>query len=86
MRPTQDLPGMPSPELCKVAVLRTENPVLHPLPMLALEVAEAPAKEVVLVVKAVAATLDSGQVKDGHCDPRCDESPVQYAKKHPLLF
>ena len=77
---------MPSPELCKVAVLRTENPVLHPLPVLALEVAEAPAKEVVLVVKAVAATLDSGQVKDGHCDPRCDESSVQYAKKHPLLF
>ena len=45
--------------MCKVAVLRTENPVLHPLPVLALEVAEAPAKEVVLVVKAVAATLDS---------------------------
>lgn len=48
---------MLEPELCEIAVLRTEDSVLHPLAMLALEVAEAPAKQIVLIVKAVAATL-----------------------------
>merc|ERR1719249_334964 len=46
-----------APELCEIAVLRTEDSVLHPLAMLALEVAEAPTKQIVLIVKAVAATL-----------------------------
>ena len=42
----------------EVAVLRTEDAVLHPLSVLAVEVAEAAPKQVVLVVKAVAPTLD----------------------------
>ena len=48
---------MLEPELCEIAVLRTKDSVLHPLAVLALEVAEAPAKQIILIVKAVAATL-----------------------------
>ena len=40
--------------MCKVAVLRTEDSILHPLAVLTLEVAEAAAQEVVLIVEAVA--------------------------------
>ena len=45
------------PELCEIAVLRTEDTVLHPLTMLTLEVAKAAAQQIVLIVKAVATTL-----------------------------
>ena len=46
------------PELSEIAVLGTKNAVLHPLPMLALQVAETASKEVVFVVQAVATTLN----------------------------
>ena len=46
------------PELSEIAVLGTENAVLHPLSVLALQIAETASKEVVFVIKAVAPALD----------------------------
>ena len=50
--------GQLLPELSEIAVLGTKNAVLHPLPVLALQVAETASKEVVFVVQAVAPALD----------------------------
>ena len=50
--------GQLLPELGEIAVLGTKNAILHPLPVLALQVAETASKEVVFVVQAVATTLD----------------------------
>ena len=50
--------GQLLPELSEIAVLGTKNAVLHPLSVLALQVAETASKEVVFVVQAVATTLD----------------------------
>ena len=50
--------GQLLPELSEIAVLRTKNAVLHPLSVLALQVAETASKEVVFVVQAVAPALD----------------------------
>ena len=52
------------PELCEVAVLRTEDSILHPLAMLTLEVAEAAAQEVVLIVEAVATILVKSEIDE----------------------
>ena len=50
--------GQLLPELSKIAVLRTENAVLHSLSVLALQIAKTASKEVVFVVQAVAPALD----------------------------
>ena len=50
--------GQLLPELSEIAVLGTKNTVLHPLPVLTLQIAETASKEVVFVVQAVAPALD----------------------------
>ena len=50
--------------MCEVAVFRTEDSILHPLTVLALEVAKAPAQQVVLIVKAVATTLVKSEMDE----------------------
>ena len=58
--------GQLLPELSEIAVLRTKNAVLHPLSVLALQVAETASKEVVFVVQAVAPALDVS--RDQFCE------------------
>ena len=54
------------PELSEIAVLGTENAILHSLSVLALQVAETASKEVVFVVQAVAPALDVS--RDQFCE------------------